>query len=159
MEKTLILNQQYMTDGFMTLNFINAVVEGKQNLIDFYMDGMRPELKKVMVKWLASKPLQNPIAYAHPMVMPEYIDLFNKENVKSLRLRKEAEANRAIANHAGKVSDSYLRLTILFSAVLFLGGIESKFDLMKVRIMLLALSSLLFLFSMYLLVLLPVDRG
>lgn len=159
MEKTLVLNQQYMTDGFMTLNFINAVVEGKQNLIDFYMDGMRPELKKVITKWLASKPLQNPAAYAHPMVMPEYIDLFNTQNAKSLILRKEAEADRAIANHAGKVSDSYLRLTILFSAVLFLGGIESKFDLMKVRLMLLALSSLLFLFSMYLLVLLPIDRG
>jgi hypothetical protein len=134
-------------------------LKANKDLVDFYMHAMRPDLAKVMTKWLDSKSLQNTAVYAHPMALPEYIELYNKENAESLKLRKEAEYNRAVANHASKISDSYLRLTLLFSAVLFLGGIESKFDLMKVRLMLLALSSLLFLFSMYLLVLLPIDRG
>jgi hypothetical protein len=30
MEKTLVLNQEYMTDGIVMLNLTNAVVEGKQ---------------------------------------------------------------------------------------------------------------------------------
>lgn len=159
MEKTLVLNQQYAADGIMTLNFTNAVVEGKQNLIDFYMKGMRPELKEIMTQWLDSRNLIDSIDYPHPMAMPEYIVLYNKQYAESEKLRREAQASWKIANHAGSVADNYLLLSILFSAVLFLGGIESKFDLMKVRIMLISLSSLLFLFSLYRLLLLPFMHG
>lgn len=121
----------------MTLNFPNAVVEGKQDLVDFYIKGMRTELNKIMTKWLESNPLANTEAYPQPMAMPGYIELYNKQNATGVKLRKDAQKGWAIASHAGKVSDSYLLLTILFSAVLFLGRIESKFDLMNVRIMLL----------------------
>jgi hypothetical protein len=159
MEKTLVLNQQYAADGMMTLNFTNAVVEGKQNLIDFYMKGMRPELKKIMAKWLYSRNLIDSNAYPHPMAMPEYLDLYNKQYAEGEKLRREAQASWKIASHAGRVADNYLLLSILFSAILFLGGIESKFDLMKVRIMLLSLSGLLFLFSLYRLILLPFMHG
>lgn len=159
MEKTLDATQHYMMDGIITLNFINGVVEGKQDLVDFYLARMRPELSQIMTKWLESKPLENKEAYPHPLATPEYAEMIKKQNAESETLRKEAEASRATALHADKIGDNYLLLTILFSAVLFLGGIESKFDVMKVRIMLLSLSGLLFLFSVYRLVLLPLAGG
>jgi len=159
MEKTLDATQHHMMDGIIALNFINGVVEGRQELCAFYIARARPELSKIMAEWLESKPLENKEAYPHPLASPEYAEMIKKQNAESEALRKEAETSRATALYADKIGDNYLLLTILFSAVLFLGGIESKFDAMKVRLMLLSLSGLLFLFSVYRLVLLPLAGG
>lgn len=154
-EKTLNFNQYRLFDGILALTMMNATAEGKQSLIDFYLARLRPDLSKVMKQWIDSKPLENPAAYPNPLAQPGYAAMVEAELGKAEAWRKEAEAHRNTALHADKTSDNYLLLTIIFSAVMFLSGIESKFHIVKVRMALVFLSAALFVFAIIRLVELP----
>jgi uncharacterized membrane protein len=90
--------------------------------------------------WLATNPLKNPSAPPGPFIMKEY----SLEVEKEVRqLRQEEEKKLAEAKKASEISHTYLLMTVLFSMVLFLGGIAAAFEKKRIRVVVLALGVLL----------------
>ena len=107
----------------------------------------RPEFRVAFDAWIATNPFQNPEAPPGPTYMPQYKLPAQEE---SNRLDKEANATFAEANHAGKVSDDYVRITVFLAAVLFLVGIGSSFQLLGVRYALITFGLALLILSVVL---------
>jgi hypothetical protein len=107
----------------------------------------RPEFLVAFNAWMATDPLHNPHAAPGPTYMPQY------------KLPAQAQANAYDAaatakfnagNHAGSVSDEYVRITVFLAAVLFLVGIGSSFALHGVRYALITIGTVLLIVSIVL---------
>ena len=74
-------------------------------------------------------------------------------------LDNQASAKFQEGNHAGLVSDEYVRITVFLAAVLFLVGIGSSFKMHSVRYALIAVGSVLLIASVVLILHQPVLRS
>jgi hypothetical protein len=106
------------------LEYVRAVATGRSDEQAFLYHRFRPEMRRAVDAWLATKPLVNPNAPASPFAMPQY----------HLKTSEEAERLNALAtdsfNNAAnftELGDEYVRLTVIFAAVSFLAGISTKF--------------------------------
>jgi len=125
-QKTIVTGQNRAMDEAILIGFVRAAIEKKQDIVDYSLRGVRPELSKIMSAWLLSNPFENPTAYPHPMAMPEYLELMKKDMAEADRLSQQAEESRNEAQKANSNSDNYSLLTVVFSMVMFLGAITSK---------------------------------
>ena len=125
-QKTIITGQNRAMDEAILIAFVNAAIEKKQDIVDFSLRGIRPELSNIMSAWLSSRPFENTSAYPHPMAMPEYIELVKKDMAEADKYSHQAEEARNAAQEANRNSDSYSLLTVVFAMVMFLGAITSK---------------------------------
>ena len=66
-----------------------------------------------------------------------------------------ADASFAEGEHAGATSDKYVRTTVFLASVLFLVGISGHFPIVTARYILVAIGSLLLVFSLVQLIELP----
>lgn len=107
----------------------------------------RPEFLVAFNAWMATDPLHNLHAAPGPTYMPQY------------KLPAQAQANAYDAaatakfnagNHAGSISDEYVRITVFLAAVLFLVGIGSSFALHGVRYALITIGTVLLIVSIVL---------
>lgn len=104
----------------------------------------RPEFKVVFDAWMATDPIHNPDAAPGPTYMPQY-QLADQARANALDHSAE-EATRA-GDHAGRVGDDYVRITVFLAAVLFLVGIGSTFKLYTIRYALIVLGAALLLLA------------
>lgn len=125
-QKTILTGQNRAMDEGIIISFVNAVIEKKQNIIDHALRGIRPELSRIMSAWLSSRPFENPSAFPHPMAMPEYLELVNKDMAEADNYSHQAEEARNAAQQANRNSDNYSLLTVVFGMVMFLGAVTSK---------------------------------
>ena len=125
-QKTIVTGQNRAMDEAILIGFVKAAIEKNQNIVDYSLRGVRPELSKIMSEWLSSLPFENRTAYPHPMAMPEYIELMKKDMTEAEKLSQQAEGSRNEAQKANSNSDNYSLLTVVFSMVMFLGAITSK---------------------------------
>jgi hypothetical protein len=116
---------------------------------------MRPQLRKAIEASLAAGVLQNP-ELPGPLQRPEYI---LTEEVNAKRLRVEAGELHTAAQKAGHASSNYVSLTLMFASVLFFGGITGTFTVRRVRVGLGGIALVLFLFTVAMLIGLPVCKG
>jgi hypothetical protein len=100
----------------------------------------RPEFRVAFDAWIATDPLHNPLAAPGPTYMPQYK---LADQAKADALDHEAEEASAAGNHAGLVSDDYIRITVFLAAVLFMVGIGSTFKLHTVRYALISVGAVL----------------
>ena len=107
----------------------------------------RPEFRVAFNAWLATNPLHNPHAPPGPTYMPQYK---LAPQVQANAVDRQADAKFAAGNHAGLVSDDYVRITVFLAAVLFLVGIGSSFKLHGVRYALITFGSVLLILSIVL---------
>ena len=107
----------------------------------------RPAFRVAFNAWMATNPLHNPHAPPGPTYMPQY-KLPAQEQADALD--KQASAKFQEGNHAGLVSDEYVRITVFLAAVLFLVGIGSSFKMHSVRYALIAVGSVLLVASLVL---------
>ena len=112
----------------------------------------RPEFKVAFDAWIATDPFRNPQSPPGPTYMPEYK---LADQAEADALDGEAVAATAAGNHAGKVGDDYIRITVFLAAVLFLVGIGSTFKLHTVRYVLISVGSLLLVLAVVLILLQP----
>jgi hypothetical protein len=139
-EKAVFANQLRGIDVVLFERYVSALSENNQQLAQFLFQRFRPEFKVAAEAWLATKPLKNSSAPRTPFVMKEYSLAAEKEAQK---LRQNEEKKFAEARKANEISDKYLLLTVLFSVVLFLGGITAAFETRPVRFSLIALSAIM----------------
>ena len=81
-----------------------------------------------MSAWLSSRPFDNPSAFAHPMAMPEYLELLKKDMADADKYTHQAEVAKGVALEANNNSDNYSLLTVVFGMVMFLGAVTSKIE-------------------------------
>jgi hypothetical protein len=105
------------------LHYVDAVATGNTREAQFLYQRFRPEMRRAMQAWIATKPLKNPHAPSSPFVMPQY----------SLSARAQANDDEKIAGakfqaatEATHHSDDFLLLTVIFAGVSFLAGISTK---------------------------------
>src|SRR5687767_8237198 len=139
-EKAVFANQLRGIDVILFERYVTALSENNQQLAQFLFQRFRPEFKVAAEAWLNTHPLKNPSAPRSPFVMKEYS--LAVENEMRL-LRQEEDKNFTEARKANGISDTYLLLTVLFSVVLFLGGITAAFERRPVRFSLIALSAIM----------------
>ena len=140
-KKTLIAESRRTTDIVLASNFVNAVVEKNQPLIDYYISNLDTELGRLLKAWLDTNPLENENAPPHPLAMPHYIDNISRGYLKEVEnLFEREQLLLEEAQEAKRISSNYTFKTVLLSAVLFLGGILSKMDWLKLKICLLVVA-------------------
>jgi hypothetical protein len=107
----------------------------------------RPPFRVAFNAWMATNPLRNPQAPPGPTYMPQY-----KQPAQAQANAYDAAATAKFnsGNHAGSVSDEYVRITVFLAAVLFLVGIGSSFQLHSVRYALITIGSVLLIVSIVL---------
>jgi hypothetical protein len=112
----------------------------------------RPQFQVAFNAWMATDPLHNPHAPPGPTYMPQYK---LPAQTKADALDSAADSKFEAGNHAGTVSDNYVRITVFLAAVLFLIGIGSSWKLHSVRYALITFGSVLLIISIVLILLQP----
>jgi hypothetical protein len=107
----------------------------------------RPQFRVAFNAWMATDPLHNPHAPPGPTYMPQYK---LAAQTKADALDSAADSKFEAGNHAGAVSDGYVRITVFLASVLFLVGIGSSWKLHSVRYALIAFGSALLIISIVL---------
>jgi MFS family permease len=120
---------------------------------DFYAARLPPQTQVALQAWWKTKPLTSKDAPSTPFAMNEYnqpeLDEANKQD-------KNAGEHSALGMKAGKNSDTYVLLTVMFASVLFFGGIGGTFSSRWLRRTMMYISLVLFLVTFMALCLMPV---
>ena len=91
-------------------------------------------MKSAVQAWLETDPLNNPNAPPHPFAMSQYNRTFASE---AQQFAEESRRNLEEAQQANKNSDNYILVTVIYSSVLFIGGILGRIFARQVRLILL----------------------
>jgi hypothetical protein len=113
---------------------------------------LRPGYRPAFNAWLATDPARNPAAPPGPSYMPQYV--ISQETYSPV-YDAQADAEFSKGSDAGATADKYVRGTVFLATVLFLVGISSHFALRQARYGLVAVGSLILVFSVVQLVGLP----
>jgi hypothetical protein len=146
-------NTQELADVVAFTSWLSAFGAGNARLEAFYRERLRPEFRPAFERWLESRPLVDPRAPPTPFALPEY-RLALAERADGLqregeRLFREGQAANA---HA----DNYVLGSVVLSGVLFFAGISQQLRRLAMRVLLLALATLLCLAGLVALLRLPV---
>jgi hypothetical protein len=150
-EKLSTLGQQQEIDAAVTINFLEAVLDKRPNRIDYYKRRARPELAAVLATWLSMDPLHNDLAPAHPLIMEEYKMLSGSEKAAIDSIRQKADLLWKEAQNNNKISDSYILYTVIFTMIMFLQALSTKFTHPKVAIACMLFAGMAFLIASILL--------
>jgi hypothetical protein len=132
-------NQFRIADLGVFTSYIEATLEGNQEVADFYEQRFRDEFRVAYDAWIALDPLNNTEAPATPLAMPEYK---LAPDAEADRLAARADELFAAGEDANTVSDVYTLTTLLFAAVLFFAAISERFEYLKAQIVLLVLAGI-----------------
>jgi hypothetical protein len=113
---------------------------------------LRPGYRHAFMAWLATDPAHNVAAPPGPSYMPQYVI---PQEAASKAYDAQADAEFTKGTHAGATADKYVRGTVFLATVLFLVGISSHFALHQARYGLVAVGSLILVFSVVQLLGLP----
>lgn len=107
----------------MLLQYFDAIEQHQTRRADFIEKRFRPEFAEAFQRWLETKPFENSRAPSTPFDLPGY----------KVKERTEAEAKSELAADNIKKgyaalanARSYSFLAVMFTIVLFLGGISAK---------------------------------
>ena len=138
---TIQQGQRTGLDALLFIEYIKALHNNDQELADFFLERVRPELRVAIEAWLETDPFENPNAPPHPFVMPDYVTDFAKE---AEQFAKESELKLEEAQQANQHSDNYVLLTVLYASVLFIGSIITKFSSKQLRLIVLIAGLVIF---------------
>ena len=134
-EKHTEANQLRLADLSVFENFIDASLDGDDELANFYRVRFRDEFEPAYEAWIALEPEANADAPPSPLAMPEYQLERDRE---ATNLNARADAKFAEGEEANDFSDAYTASTLLFAAALFFAAISERFEYRRARISLLA---------------------
>jgi len=142
-QKLIQSGQNKAMEEAVIINFVDAVLNNNQRKIDYILKGVRPEMARVLSDWLQSHPLDSTSAPRHPMAMPEYEAIMGQRVSESEKMSEKAGEAFTSAQVANLNADRYSLLTVLFSMVLFLEAIMTKFARLNVRVVVTLLSAII----------------
>ncbi len=155
-EKALVAEKRFIVDALVVVNFVSATVERNQEIVNFYIQHLRPEFGSLLKAWLATNPIENPDAPPHPIAMPAYTRIAQGYDEETNDLRREQEFLLKDAYEAKRISDGYTFKTVVLASVLFIGGIFPTFKNLIIRLALLVLDYVIALVTFSQLIRMPV---
>lgn len=157
LEKLFLAQQQQEVDVVVTLNFLDAVLEKRQTVIDYYRKRGSSELTKIFTTWLLMDPVNNDNAPAHPLLMEEYKRMINVSLSAADSATRNAERLWEESQRFSTISDNYILFTVIFSLVMFLCAIATKFTRLKIAFAgMLVTGTIFFITLILLLILMPI---
>lgn len=152
-ERLYLRSGQVLAYDANTFNsWLEATVRGEDDVAALMQKRFTPEYRVAFEAWLELDPLRNPDAPAGPGLMPEYHNALADE---SAELSTQATEAFEEAVHARETGDSYVRITVLLAAVLFLVAVGQRFEVRGVRVAVLVLAGAFLTFGIVLLATLP----
>jgi hypothetical protein len=111
-------------DAGMFIQYVKELSSGGDDRVArFLYQRFRPEMKRAVNAWIATRPLQNPDAPPSPFAMAEYTLELDRQ---STELHERADERFAAAQEANGVTDRYVLLAVAFTSVLFFAGVGEK---------------------------------
>lgn len=141
-QQALESGQRRQWDEAIIINFFEDAFYKKEDKIKYILRGIRPELSKIMSDWMQLHPFENPSVPFHPMAMPGYKELMQKDMAESDKLLAQAGISFEKATKANTISDRYSLLTVIFSMVMFLAAIGAKITRIRLSFTLIVISGL-----------------
>ena len=135
--------QRRQMDEAIIITFFEDAFYKKEDKIKYIIRGVRPELSKIMSDWIQLHPFENPSAPFHPMAMPGYKELMEKDIDESVNILAKSEILFEKATRANTISDRYSLLTVIFSMVMFLAAIGAKITRIRLSFTLIVVSGLI----------------
>ena len=158
-EFTVLAAQQREIDGSITLSFVEAVIDKRQDRINYYLKRGDAQLASILSNWLATNPLQNTSSPSNPLNMEAYKRLMQVSKNSSDSAMRKAEELWKEAKRNNTFSDRYTLFTVIFSLVVFLCAVGTKLTRIKVAYTCLIFASSIFLITLILLIItMPVAR-
>ncbi|MGW8282003.1 MAG: hypothetical protein ACWGON_01780 [Gemmatimonadota bacterium] len=140
LQKSLAMQRRSL-DAALFMEWIGAIATDDEPLEEFYFQRFRPGMRAAVDAWLATDPRNNPDAPPHPFVLPEYT--VEQDSIAAAADRV-SEETWGLAREYDEHGDRYVLLTVVFASVLFFGGISEKFEVVRVRMGVLGMGTLLF---------------
>jgi hypothetical protein len=123
---------QFLSYNAGTFNsWLQATVGGDAKLAAALVKRMTPEYRTAFFAWLKTDPLHNPDAPAGPGVMPEFKDPLAAE-ASALSEQSTEEFDKAVEDRS--TGEHFVRLTVVFAAILFLVAVGQRFKIRNVRL-------------------------
>ena len=135
--------QRKQMDEAIIITFFEDAFYKREDKINYIIRGVRPELSKIMSDWMKMHPFENPSAPFHPMAMPGYKELIEKETAESEESLVQSGIAFEKATRANTISDRYSLLTVIFSMVMFLAAIGAKAARIRLSFTLIVVSGLI----------------
>ena len=140
-------------DTALFTEFAVAFTQDNDRLERFLVERFfRSEFLPAFNAWVKQRPLKNPDAPKNPFATREYKV---KKLQESTRLEKEATALFEDGREANQTSDNYVLGTIFFAAVLFFGGLSTKFGSNRVAMIAVGFGTVVFLAGVVRVITLP----
>ena len=146
--------QVEVLDVAMFMEYASALSQKNNDYAEFLYERFRPELKSATDAWLALNPLNNPKAPPSPFEMVEYKIA---ERDEARRLNDSVFNKVDEARKVNRISDNYILFTVIFASVLFFAGVGTKFQSRHLKVLILTIGSLVYLFGIGWLMTLPVN--
>ena len=143
--------QRRQMDEAIIIRFFDEAFAKNEDKIKYILRGVRPELSKIMSDWMQLHPFENRSAPFHPMAMPGYKKLMEKDMAESERSLAQAGISFEKAARANTISDRYSLLTVIFSMVMFLAAIGAKITRIRLSFTLIVVSGLVCICALILL--------
>ena len=144
--------QQRLLDVSTFNTWIEAEIEGKDELTELYVRRFSPEFKVAFDAWLATDPLENPDAPPGPSFMPEYV---NHDLERGADLNAEATKTLEEGTDAQRTAHEYVFTTVVLATVLFLLVLSQRFRISNVRIGMLVIAGGLLLYGLITIITFP----
>jgi len=144
--------QQQLYDITTFNAWVGPYLHGDKRLAGVFEARFRPEYRVAFDAWIALDPFHNPNAPPGPIFMPQYHNALLEEADTMNEQASAAFEQGTIARERG---DDYVRITVLLASVLFLAAIAQRFEVIRVRIGLLAVAGVLLVIGLVTLIAYP----
>lgn len=152
-EQSTLAGQDRLYDTTTFDSWVNATLAGKPKLAQFYERRFRPEYIVAFNAWMKLDPLANSgTVPPGPIFMPEYKDT---HVVQGATLAEEAKRYLEQGIQTRETGDQFVRITVILATVLLLTALSQRFKVLGPRIAIVAVASLLLVYSVYLIFILP----
>ena len=149
-------NQYRLADLSVFESYVDAAIDGDEELADFYRVRFRDDFVPAFEAWIALDPLNIAAAPSSPLGMEEY-ELPQDQEAAALEARADALFEEG--EEANAHSDTYTLTTVLFAATLFFAAISERFEYVRVRKFLLGLAAVGFFGGLVVALRLPITFG
>jgi hypothetical protein len=137
-----LANTQTQIDVAVFVQWVDARLQGRDDLAAFYEERFRDEFKPAFQAWLRTDPFEDPAAPPSPFAMDEYRLAATQE---ANELSTTAEASAELARTYIQRATNYVLGVVLFATSLFFAGISTKLNSTRLRGVILGVGCVVFL--------------
>ncbi|WP_455282573.1 hypothetical protein [[Eubacterium] cellulosolvens] len=144
---------QIQIDAALFVDWATATSQNNTILADFLEERFREEFRPAFYAWLSLGDLsKTEIPPGTPFELTEYQP---EEMKKSQELLEKARESFAKGSEANEINDRYISSTVMFAIVLFLTGIEPRWQKAKVKIAMTVAATIIFTYTLFMVLELP----